>query len=241
MSVRRHVYPDALSAARACARDILSKLETAIAETGVATLAISGGSSPIPMFQELAASRFDWKYVHLFWVDERAVPPTDSQSNYKLAKDHLLDSANFPERNVHRIEAELPPGEAARRYVAGIRAFFKLGPAGLPEFDVLHRGMGPDAHTASLFPGEPLIDDTAAIAAAVWVEKMSQWRITLLPGVLRNARHTVILAAGSDKAGPLREVLLGPYNPKLYPSQLGLRDSHLVTWFLDEPAARLLE
>ncbi|MGB9611442.1 MAG: 6-phosphogluconolactonase, partial [Bryobacteraceae bacterium] len=144
-------------------------------------------------------------------------------------------------QNVHRVEGELPPGEAARRYEAEIRSFFRLAPGALPQFDVIHRGLGADAHTASLFPGEPLIEDREGIAAAVWVEKLSAWRITLLPGVLLNARHTVVLATGADKAEALRNVFLAPHEPKQFPGQLGLREGLAMTWFLDEAAAQWLE
>jgi 6-phosphogluconolactonase len=240
MSVQRLLYPDALSAAIACAHNIIAELGTAIASGANATLAISGGTTPALMFREMAKQDFDWDRVHLFWVDERAVPPTDSQSNYRLADENFIAPANFPRANVHRVPAELGPQEAAQRYAADLRNFFKIGELEIPRFDVIHRGMGPDAHTASLFPGEALIDDRKGIAAAVWVEKMAQWRITLLPAVLLAARHTVVLAAGDDKAVPLRQIFTEPYEPKKYPSQLGLEGEGNPTWFLDQAAAHLL-
>jgi 6-phosphogluconolactonase len=107
-------------------------------------------------------------------------------------------------------------------------------------FDVIHRGMGPDAHTASLFPGEPLIDDRENLAADVRVEKMNQWRITMLPGVLLAARRTAMLVTGADKAEALRAVFCEPYDPKKYPAQITAHHGRGVTWFLDEPGARLL-
>ncbi len=239
MSIHQYKYPTPGAAAEACARNVLGLLETAVAGDGTASLAISGGTTPALMFREMAKHRFDWDRVHLFWVDERAVPPTDAQSNYKLADENFIAPAHFPPRNVHRVQAELRPDEAAKRYADDILEFFDLQPRALPHFDVIHRGVGPDAHTASLFPGEPLIDDREGIAAAVWVEKMSQWRITLLPGVLLSAHSTVVLAAGDDKAEAVHHIFDGAYNPKLYPSQLGLHDGRSVTWFLDEAAARL--
>jgi 6-phosphogluconolactonase len=241
MSITRFKYPDPAGAAVACAHHILEQLEAAIGGDGTATLAISGGTSPALMFREMAKQKFAWEHVHLFWVDERGVPPTDPQSNYRRADENFIAPANFPRRNVHRIRAELHPDEAARQYVQEIRDFFGLAGDALPQFDVIHRGIGPDAHTASLFPGEPLIDDRAGIAAAVWVEKMSQWRITLLPGVLIAAHSTVVLVAGADKAEPVQRILNEPYEPKKYPAQLGLRDGGAVTWFLDEAAARLMD
>jgi 6-phosphogluconolactonase len=102
----------------------------------------------------------------------------------------------------------------------------------LPEFDVIHQGMGPDGHTASLFPGDPRIDDRKGIAAALWVEKMKQWRITLLPGVLLSARSTAMLVTGADKAPALEAVLNGPYEPREFPSRIMAREGRDVNWFL---------
>lgn len=244
MTPHSFVYENAQAASSACARKILELLARALATQSRASIAVSGGSTPKMMFAEMAKASFDWSNVHLFWVDERMVPPTDSQSNYKLAKDHFIDAAHFPAANVHRVPGELAPAEAAKLYEQEIRAFFQLAPGAIPQFDVVHRGMGPDAHTASLFPGEPLIDDRKNLAAAVHVEKFHQWRVTLLPAVLEAARHTLMLAAGDDKAEPLRAVLREPYNPKLYPAQIATygRDggSDGAMWFLDKPAARLI-
>jgi 6-phosphogluconolactonase len=143
--------------------------------------------------------------------------------------------------NVHRIQAELDPQTAARLYEEDIRRFFQLSAGEFPRFDIIHQGMGPDAHTASLFPGEPRTDDLQNLVAPVYVEKFHQWRITLLPRVLLEARHTVMLVAGDDKAEPLRAVLRDPYDPKKYPVQLVTRCTNPVLWFLDKAAARLLQ
>jgi 6-phosphogluconolactonase len=241
VSVECHVLRDASAAAQACARYILDVLEEARAEGKQASIALSGGSTPKLLFEHMAASGFQWDGIHFFWVDERPVPPDDDRSNYKLAAEALLKPAKIPESQVHRIYAELEPKVAADRYVDEIRGFFKLQAGELPRFDVIHRGMGPDAHTASLFPGEALIADRQKIAAPVWVEKLSQWRITLLPGVLLAAHHTAMLVAGEDKATPMRSVFEDPYDPNKYPAQLGLHDAKEVEWFLDEPAVKLLE
>ncbi len=235
-----HRFSDAHGAAAACAKRVLELMEAAIGERGAAALAISGGSSPKPMFQSFAHTSFPWERVHLFWVDERAVPPNDEQSNFKLASDTWLTEAKFPAANIHRIQAELAPDEAARLYRDEIRSYFKLPEGGLPQFDLIHRGMGPDGHTASLFPGSPLIEDRTRIAAAGWVEKMHQWRITLLPAVLEAARHTVMLVTGADKAKMLRTVLDGLYDPQQTPAQIASRTSS-AEWFLDQAAAAELE
>ncbi len=241
MTAQSFVYESAEAASEACARKVLELLGRALSTQPRATIAVSGGTTPKRMFAEMAQSGFDWTNVHLFWVDERCVAPTDSQSNYKLAKEHFIDAARFPAANIHRIQGELAPAAAADLYAADIRSFFQLsGRDPMPHFDVVHRGIGPDAHTASLFPGEPLIDDHKNLTAAVYVEKFQQWRVTLLPGVLEAARHTLMLAAGADKAEPLHSVVHEPYDPKRYPAQITTYDGEGVMWFLDKPAARLI-
>jgi len=224
------------AAAEACGEQILEWLRDAIENQGLAALAISGGSSPRRMFEKFARTAFEWKRVHLFWVDERAVPPDNAQSNFKFTQDTWLRPGDFPPANIHRVPAELAPTHAAARYIADIQKFFGLANSELPRFDVVHRGMGPDAHTASLFPGEALIENRADIAAAVWVEKLQQWRITLLPGVLMAARHTALLVTGGDKAGALRSVLHAPFDPLHYPAQIASGDG--TVWFVDAAAVQ---
>jgi 6-phosphogluconolactonase len=240
MSVHRFIAPDAFRAAEACATHIFGRLDAALARWDRASLAISGGSTPKLMFQKMASTPFAWDRVHLFFVDERCVAPTDSASNYKLADDYLIQAAHIPAGNVHRIVGEMAPEAAAVGYAAEIRDFFGLPDGAMPPFDVVHRGVGPDAHTASLFPGNPLIDDHKGIAAATFAPQFNQWRVTLLPGVLEAARHTAFLVAGEDKAEAVRAVFHAPYYPKKYPAQIG-NEGDAVTWFLDEKAAALLE
>jgi 6-phosphogluconolactonase len=232
MSVRRIVSADEGAAADACSQHVLAVLGNAVRASGRATLAVSGGSSPKLMFTRMAAAQFDWRGVHIFWVDERCVPPTDGASNYKLVKEYLIEPAGIPAAQVHRIEGEIAPAEAAKRYADDIRGFFGLTEPELPRFDVIHRGVGPDAHTASLFPGDPLIDDRAGIVAATFAAKFQQWRVTLLPGVLLAAMHTVVYTPGPEKAEALGHVFGEEYDPKKYPSQIGIRDAGEMTWFL---------
>src|ERR1700722_18259828 len=238
MSVQSFVYESADAASAACASKVLELLGQALSTQPRASIAVSGGTTPKRMFADMARSGFDWTNVHLFWVDERCVPPTDFESNYKLAKDHFIDAAHFPAANVHRIQGELAPSDAASLYAADIRSFFELAvDHPMPRFDIIHRGLGPDAHTARLFPAEPLIDDHKNLAAAVYVEKFHQWRVTLLPGVLEAARHTLMLAAGADKAEPLNSVLHEPYDPKKYPAQITTYDGVGVLWLPDKGGA----
>jgi 6-phosphogluconolactonase len=241
MSVRWHTYPDPAAAADACCHHVIAHLEEALSGQEFATFAVSGGSTPKLLFQRLADSPFRWDRVHLFWVDERCVPPTDQASNYKLVNDYLIHPVHIPQRQVHRIYGEMAPKAAAARYADEVRDFFALEDGRMPPFDVVHRGMGPDAHSASLFPGDPLIDDREGIAAATFVEKFNSWRVTLLPGALLAARHTVFLVAGADKEEAVRAVFEEEYDPKKYPAQIAWHHGRGVTWFLDEAAAGLLD
>jgi 6-phosphogluconolactonase len=238
MTAHRYSSPDAT--AEACAQFVIGVLKQALSAREFATLAVSGGSTPKLMFQKLAVSGFPWERVHLFWVDERCVPPTDSASNFKLTDDSFIQPAHMPPQQVHRILGELDPQVAARRYADELRQFFGLAEGEMPHFDLIHRGIGPDAHTASLFPGEPLIDDHQNLTAAVYAPQFKQWRVTLLPGPLMAAKQTVMLVAGEDKVEAIRAVFQDPYEPKKYPAQIATREGDPVTWFLDEKSAALL-
>ncbi len=230
-------FADGKDAAEACGAAIFDLLSAARQERGTATLAVSGGSTPRIMFEWMARQGFDWSGIDLFWVDERCVPIDDSQSNYRMTRESLLDSGAIPVERIHRVKTELVPDEAALAYASEITKTLRLSASELPAFDVVQRGMGPDGHTASLFPGEPLIENRTGIAAAVWVEKMKQHRVTLLPGVLEKARHTLCLVTGADKAEALASVLRGPRDPLHVPSQISSAE---MTWFLDEAATAKL-
>jgi 6-phosphogluconolactonase len=241
MSAAWHSYADPDAAAEACAHRILGLIEETLAGKGVASLAVSGGSTPKLLFQKMVAMKFDWSRVHLFFVDERVVPPTDDQSNFKLANENLIVPAGISRSHVHRVEGELTPERAAARYVIDIENFFELEDGKLPHFDVIHQGTGPDAHTASLFPGDPLIEDRERIATATYSQSKKNWRVTLLPGVLLAARHNVFLVTGEDKAQAVHDVFDGDYDPRKYPAQIVTHHGRKVEWFLDRAAARLLE
>ena len=236
MSAHQHVSATPQAAAEGCAQHILSLVQQTLLGQNQASLAVSGGTTPKLLFDQMVQLPFPWDHCHIFFVDERFVPPTDSESNFKLASDHLILPARIPARNVHRIPTEHTPDQSATAYAHDIRKFFELAPGEMPRFDVIHQGLGPDAHTASLFPGEPLIKDREGIAAAVFKTESSQWRITLLPGVLLAAKHTVFLASGQDKQEALKQVLEGRYDPMKYPAQIVTHHGRQVTWFVDRAA-----
>jgi 6-phosphogluconolactonase len=236
MSTHWKSYPTAQDAAAACARDILASLTKAIGQRGRATLAVSGGSTPKLMFQEMAKAAFDWTHVHIFFVDERCVPPDHAESNFRLCRENLLEPARLRFANVHRIQGELEPDQAGAAYAQTLEQFFE----GAPIFDVIHRGMGADAHTASLFPGERAVHDRRNTVGALYVPKLDRYRLTLLPSVLLAARETMVLAAGADKAEPLRTVFHGERDVERYPSQLDTPWASWVTWYLDQAASAQL-
>jgi len=237
MSAHPHISANPEAAAKACAQHVLAILEQTLAGQDRASLAVSGGTTPKLLFDELVKHPIAWDQVHIFFVDERFVSATDPESNYKLAHDHLVIPARIPARNVHRIPTDHTPDQSATAYTHDIRAFFSLGSGELPLFDLVHQGLGPDAHTASLFPGEPLIEDRHGIAAAVFKNENSQWRITLLPGVLLAAKHTVFLVTGKDKQEAVHNVFEGPYDPIKFPAQIVTHHGRQVTWFLDRAAS----
>ena len=227
------MFDDARAACEACGARTLELLDEARTVRGRALFAVSGGSTPRVMFEWMAAQHFDWKAIEIFWVDERCVAPDDAQSNYGMTKKALLDPIHTDSRQIHRIQGELPPVKAAAHYREEISKVFDLALGELPVFDVIQRGMGADAHTASLFPGSPLIEDRHHIASEMWVEKMKQDRVTLLPGVLEKARHTLCLTAGVEKKQALQDVLTGPEDLQKFPAQIGRASA---IWYIDRAA-----
>lgn len=235
------ILPDTAAVARAAADLVAASAERALAERPQWTCALSGGSTPRATFQLLArppyVGRIDWRRVHLFWGDERAVPPDHPDSNYGMTYATLIENVPIPEENVHRILAELPAVEAARQYEATIRAVFGVGPEQIPRFDFVMLGMGPDGHTASLFPGTQALEERHALVVANHVPRLDADRITLTLPLLDNARAIVFLVAGSEKAATLAAVLQGEPRPTELPSQLIQPVNGTLTWLVDEAAA----
>lgn len=235
------VYDSKQEAAAAAAAFILGKLEEALRSARQATLAVSGGSTPKLMFEKMAAQEFEWSKLQLFFVDERPVPPGDPESNFSMAEAALCRPAGLKAGQVHRIEGELEPGLAAQRYTEDLVESFGLEEGEAPRFDVLHLGMGDDAHTASLFPGEPLILDRSGLVGSVYAPAKKSYRVSLLPRVLLNAANAVFLVTGADKAKRLKAVLEGPQDFLAYPAQMVDRQAEEVVWFVDRDAAAELD
>ncbi len=236
------VYPDLPALTVATAATIVELGHLALAQHGRFNLALAGGSTPRGVYRHLAehsASSLPWDQVHLFFGDERHVPPDHPDSNYRMTRESLL--ANPALRpHVHRIESELEPGLAADRYEVDLRAHFDVPPPAQPSFDLILLGMGTDGHTASLFPGTSALQVTDRVVVANRVPQLNTDRITLTFPCLNAARRVLFLTAGADKAAMLADVLRGDPAGTTYPSQLVQPHSGRAVWMIDEAAAKNL-
>lgn len=229
--------PDAAQVAReACAR-MTKILEEALKERGTATLALSGGSSPGGAYRLLAEQPLDWSKIQIFWVDDRAVPPTHDRSNYKAAKADLLDRVEIPAANVHRMRGEDPDlAKAAADYEAELRSSIKDKVGGVPALDLVILGIGDDAHTASLFPGEDTVKITDRLVAAVPAREGREARLTLTTPVLENARATVVIALGASKHAPLERIWATSGDIVQTPGRVVRGFRGTLTWVIDRAA-----
>jgi 6-phosphogluconolactonase len=236
--------PNPEELARTAARRFVDWAWQAIARDGQFHVALSGGTTPQALFRALASQEFrgqiDWPRVQLFWGDERAVPPDDPESNYGMARRELLVRVPIPAANVHRMEAEdANMGRAAHHYEELLRRYLPLDDRGFPVFHVVFLGIGPEGHTASLFPGSRLLRETSRWVSTPTVAKLGKRRMTLTLPVLDAARRIVFLAEGSGKAAILREVLLGHPDPPLPAQMVQPRNGERI-FLIDEAAAALL-
>jgi len=243
----RHIYPDADALARGAAIDLLRHAGQSVAERGIFTIALAGGSTPRKLYTLLANdpafADFPWTHTHLFFGDERHVPPSHLDSNYLMVSSTLLSSGKVPPANVHRIRAELPDAnQASADYDVELHTFFNTAMRfnHCPRFDVILLGMGPDGHTASLFPGTRGLEEKERWVVANWVEKFNSARITLTFPVLNAARVVMLLVAGADKADMVHNVLVSNRKDSAYPVQLVLPIDGLKIWLFDRAAAAQL-
>lgn len=238
------IYPDLKAISSAAADYIVRVAGEAIAARGLFSAGLSGGSTPGALYRLLAsepyAGQIAWDAVHLFWSDERCVPPRDPASNFRLAQETLLHPLHLRPEQIHRMPAERPDRErAAAEYAEEIRRV--LGGDGIPVFDLLQLGMGPEAHTASLFPHQPALHERERLVLPVTVPKPPPERLTLTPPLLQAARHLLFLATGAEKAQALQAVLEGDDQPDLYPAQRIARNAQgEVMWMVDNAMARLM-
>jgi 6-phosphogluconolactonase len=235
------IYSTPAALFEAAAQDFVEQATAAVEARGRFTVALSGGSTPKGLFAVLSKKDHDllpWEKMFFFWGDERHVPPGDADSNYRMARETLLSKVLVPEKNIFRVQAEDPDaGQAAEKYEATLKQFFGLAAGQFPQFDLILLGMGPDGHTASLFPHTKGLAEKQRLVIANWVEKFSTYRITFTAPVLNAARVVEFLIAGADKAPAVREVLEGNASAEEYPSKMVRPENGKLVFRLDQLAA----
>jgi 6-phosphogluconolactonase len=233
--------PDVEGVAREASARMGKAIRDAITARGNACIALSGGESPRAAYTLLAADeKIEWSKVSVFWVDERATPPTDDRNNYRWAKTSLLDPAKISARNVHRMPADAPDLDAAARaYETLIRKMVSIDAQGIPAFDLMVLGIGEDGHTASLFPGERTIDITDRLVTAVPAAGKREARMTLTVPLIEHARLALVIAVGKNKLGPLERVWQVNGDAHATPARVirGVRGS--IMWIIDKAAGGL--
>jgi 6-phosphogluconolactonase len=225
----------------AAAEEFIRAANQAVEKRGRFAVALSGGSTPKNLYALLAAnasSSLPWNQMFFFFGDERHVPPDDVESNYRMANESLFSKAPIPPGNIFRVPTENPDADAtAAAYEQTLRNFFGVKPGEIPPFDLILLGMGPDGHTASLFPETNALKEKLRLVVANWVEKLKTSRITLTLPVLNAARCVAFLVSGTDKAPALHEVLEGDAPGEKYPSKLIQPEDGKLIWFIDRAAA----
>jgi len=235
------VVPDPEALAREAARRFTRLAKEAVENRGRFSAALSGGSTPGRLYRRLVEDphreEMPWRYVHLFWGDERCVPPDHPGSNFRLANEALISHVPIPPGNVHRVRGELEPEAAAQTYAAELHAFFG---APWPHFDLVLLGLGQDGHTASLFPGSDVLDEKArsVVAVTAQYEDRPAQRVTLTPPAINAARHILFLVSGSGKAEVVQAVLEGP--AERFPAQQIRPTTGQLGWLMDAAAASRL-
>jgi 6-phosphogluconolactonase len=205
------------------------------------TVALAGGTTPKQTYSLLCNSQYseqiDWKKTHLFWGDERMVSPDHADSNFCMIKQTLIDFISIPPQNVHRIQGELEPRNAAQIYAKELKTFFD---SEVPKFDLILLGMGDDGHTASLFPHTSVLEVSDRVVTENFIPKLNAWRITLTAKTINAGNQIVFLVAGIEKAEALSNVLEGQHQPQTYPSQLITPENGELIWLIDQEAASKL-
>jgi len=234
------VYPDTNTLSHQAAQFIVRLANESIVTHGRFSIALSGGSTPRVLYGLLGSepyrNQIDWSKVDIFWSDERCVPPDSADSNYAMAREVLLSRVPLSPQQVHRMPAELPDHDAAAQtYEREIKQSF--GTSGIPHFDLIQLGMGPEGHTASLFPHQASLHEQQKLVMFVIVPKPPPPRLTFTPPILNAARHVLFLVTGAEKADAVHAVIEGEYQPDEYPAQIVRPPEGDVVWMLDEAAA----
>jgi 6-phosphogluconolactonase len=241
--MNKQVYKDLTSLSKELAEWITSLIAEKLLVQSRFCIALSGGNTPKKLNELLASSpyreRIDWKKVHVFFGDERAVPFEDERNNARMAFDTLLDKVNIPREQIHIMQTGLPPEKAAEDYEKTLRENFGGREGGFPEttFDLILLGMGDDGHTLSLFPGTTVIHEEKKWVSSLFLPAQDMYRITITKNIANRANYIVFMISGSGKAHALHEVLEGKYDPDLYPAQVIEPLHGELHFFLDEAAA----
>ncbi len=237
MGKKIHAYSNKEQMVSATTERVIDEIGQAIQERGVCNIALAGGNTPREIYSMLAEStyrdRVDWNRLHLFWGDERMVPPEHEDSNFRMVKETLLDHVMIPDGNVHRIRGEVAPEQAAREYAELLHIHFKSDP---PSFDIILLGIGEDGHTASLFPGTDAVEECKLYTVAVFVPRLDTWRVTLTFPVLNAAREILFLAAGKSKSDIVQRIISIKQPAKEFPASMVNPESGTLHWMLDSEA-----
>jgi len=238
------VFKDNDHLSQALAEWITSLIEETLTRKNSFSFVLSGGNTPKKLNQLLALSpykeRIDWKKIHLFWGDERAVPFEDERNNARMAFDTLLNKVDVPQSQIHIMDTSLPPEEAAKQYEESLYEFFGTDILPLQTFDLVILGMGDDGHTLSLFPGTPAIHEEKLWVTSFFLKSQNMHRITLTKNIVNHSNHILFMISGSEKADALYQVLEGEKNPDLYPSQVIIPTQGELHFFVDVAAASKL-
>jgi 6-phosphogluconolactonase len=243
------VYATSAELAAAAAEEFFTRALQAHAQGLVFSCALSGGSTPLHLFQQMSAPEtLDrlpegfWNSVHFFWGDERDVPPDHPDSNYRMARETLFNKIEIPEKNIHPIRTESGAASvAAISYEDELRRFFELQPGGIPRLDLIFLGMGGDGHVASLFPHSEALKEMTRLVVAPWVDKFNSYRITLTLPVFNSAAYVIFLIQGSSKAAILSRVMTEALHPAQLPVQAIQPRAGELLWLLDRDAAARLD
>lgn len=233
------VLPDPTAVAQRSLEIVLSKFHTAIAERGRFTIALSGGSTPQTLYRAIATQDLPWDKIHVFWGDERYVPPGHVDSNQRMARQAWLDRVTIPAENIHPMPTvAADPAVSAQAYETELQTFFAVQPGDMPTLDLVLLGMGDDGHTASLFPHTPALQVHNRCVTAG--DKDGQPRLTLTAPLINQARCVLFMVAGANKQSALRQVFTADASDITYPAKL-IRPAGELWWLLDQAAAAGLE
>lgn len=233
------VVADANELSRVGAAEFEHVVRNAVQARDKFTVSLSGGSTPRGLYSRLAqgSRNLPWDKIYFFWGDERHVPPDDKDSNYRMVRESLLSQAPIPQEHVFRMHAEKSDAaRVAEEYERTIQEFFDLKPGELPRFDLVLLGLGPDGHTASLFPESAALRERSRLVVANWVEKFGHYRLTFTAPVINNAAEVMFLVSGAEKTAALQSVLYSDASAEEFPAKLVQPRNGRLIWLVDRAA-----